>query len=161
MRLVRLPGEASTPPPPLVPIEVPPPSTTYTPSELTAELQALVDATFATAGPIVDPAIPTETQTFAVSAGECYLGDVTGYTAQLEVGFDTADVQQSLDRVRTLWAAEGYELYDRTENAKGETLDPAIAVDARGTDPQPAASLGMRIYDGFLILNVEGLCVSR
>jgi hypothetical protein len=161
------PGEASTPEPSITPspvappVEVPPPSTTYTIGTLTTELQVLVDATFAAAGPIVDPAIPPETQTFAVSAGECYVGAYTGQTARLEVGFDTADIQQSLDRVRALWAAEGYELYERTTNAKGEVLDPSIAVNATGADPQPAATLGIRVYDGFLILNVEGLCVSR
>jgi hypothetical protein len=162
-----VPDEASTPEPTVTPepvappVEVPPPSSTYTLSALTTELQALVDATFVAAGAIVDPAIPPETQTFAVSAGECYVGAYTGQTARLEVGFDTADVEQSLDRVRALWAAEGYELYERTTNAKGEVLDPSIAVNASGTDPQPAATLGIRVYDGFLILNVEGLCVSR
>jgi hypothetical protein len=156
-----VPGEASTPEPAALPVEVPPPSGTYTPSGLATQLQALVDATFAAAGPIVDPAIPVETQTFAVSAGECYVGQYTGQTARLEVGFDTADVEASLERVRSLWLAEGYELSERTTNAKGEALDPSIAVNASGKDPLPAATLGIRIYDGFLILNVEGLCVSR
>jgi hypothetical protein len=145
----------------IVPFDVPPPSTTYSIDELTTRLQALVDATFATAGPIVDPAIPPGTQTFAVSAGDCYVGDAVGQTARLEVGFDTADVEESVARVRALWVAEGYGVSEVTRGAGDQVLDPALAAYATGADPLPAASLSIRIYDGFLILFVEGLCVSR
>jgi hypothetical protein len=48
-----------------------------------------------------------------------------------------------------------------TRGAGDQVLDPALAAYATGADPLPAASLSIRIYDGFLILFVEGLCVSR
>jgi hypothetical protein len=62
--------------------------------------------------------------------------------------------------VRALWMAEGYQLYERTVNAKGDPLTPGTSVSARGADPQVASSLLLRIYDGYLILDVAGLCVS-
>lgn len=146
---------------PLPSAEFPPPSTTFTPEGLVESLQVLVDDTFAAAGPIVDPAIPPEMQTFEVhNVVECVAGGESGQTATLQVGFDTADVTQSLDRARTLWDDYGYELYDVTTNAGGDALDPTLAVNARGTDPQPASQLQLRIYDGFLILDVTGLCVA-
>jgi hypothetical protein len=145
---------------PLPDVTLPPPTSTYSSDELTTLLQELVDETFEAAGPIDDPEIPVETQTFPVIVGECMEGGVPGQTAYLTVGFDTADVSQSLERVRALWMAEGYQLYERTENAKGDPLTPGTSVSARGADPQVASSLLLRIYDGYLILDVAGLCVS-
>ena len=97
-------------------------------------MQDLVDGTFAAAGPIVDPQIAPEIQTFPVFLDECTAGGLAGKTATLRVGFDTADVAPSLERVRTFWVAEGYQLFEDTENAKGESLDPAKSLNATGSD---------------------------
>ena len=134
-------------------------STAFTVTELTTRMQQLVDTSIQAAGPIDDPVIPAGT-TFPVGQNDCTLSGETGVQLGLEVGFDTADDTAGLERVRALWAAEGYELFDNTTNAKGEELDPTTRVDARGTDILPAQSLTLRIYDDYLILNVSSLCVA-
>jgi hypothetical protein len=159
-----VPAVPSATPAPVTPVPaatMAPPTSTYSIDELTILLQELVDATFAAAGPIDDPAIPVETQTFAVVVGECMEGGVPGRTAYLSVGFDTGDVAQSLERVRALWTSEGYALYERSVNARGDILTPGTSVSATGADPQVATSLFLRISADYLILDIAGLCVSE
>lgn len=141
------------------PQPVPTISTAFTLAELTAEMQDLVDSSIQTAGPIDDPSIPAGT-TFPVTANSCIFANETGLQLSLEVGFNTVDDAAGLERVRTLWAAEGYELYSSSTNARGDTLDPTTRVDALGNNILPGQSLGLRIYDDYLILTVYSLCVA-
>ncbi|HEV7949155.1 MAG TPA: hypothetical protein VGP24_05240 [Glaciihabitans sp.] len=142
----------------LPPIHLTQPSTTYSQALLIPLIQGLADRTIAAAGPIDDPAIPAGTTSFPVSVQECANNGLPSQTGTLEVGFDTADPVASLDRVRELWSGEGYELYESAVNAKGDPVDAAATVTARGADPLPASALSLRIYEGFLILRIDGLC---
>ncbi|MCU1407550.1 MAG: hypothetical protein JWQ43_3853 [Glaciihabitans sp.] len=143
---------------PVTPSPIPPLPTNFTQDELRSAMQELVDSTMDTAGPIDDQSIPAGTR-FTPTENVCFSGDETGMQLGLEVGFNTVDDAAGLERVRALWAADGYELHDRTVNAKGDELDPTTRVDATGAGDLPGGSLVLRLYDDYLILTVQSICL--
>lgn len=123
-------------------------STAFTKDALMTAMQQLADDSFATAGPINDPAIPAGTQPYAVQSEPC---GTTGVRVTLDAWFATGANAAGIARIKPYWESLGY-----------TALSEPGHVAAAGREPLPAQSLDLLQTwdDDDLRLRLTSVCVA-